>query len=93
MSSILGRFWTSAIYVTPNRLQADKYARRFFKEGRKAFLNIYEFDDAALSYCDKKVFPAYDGMWLDYVVACRKNNLHEAFDIIEGGIADDDVFL
>lgn len=79
-------------YVTPNRLQAEKYARRFFKEGRRAFLNIYEFDDAAMFHCDKKIFSAYDGMWLDYVVACRKNNPHEYFDIVEGGIADDDVF-
>lgn len=79
-------------YVTPDRLQAEKYARRFFKEGRKAFLNIYEIDDEVFSKCNNKKFPAYDGIWLDYVVACRKNNPHEVFDIIEGGIADDDVF-
>lgn len=31
-------------YTTPNRSQAEKYAKRFFKEGRQAFLNTFELD-------------------------------------------------
>lgn len=79
-------------YTTPNEIQARKYAKRFFKEDRKAFLNIYEWDEDSANLFTKKVFEAYDGDWLDYVVACRHDDYRETFDIIEGGIADDDVF-
>lgn len=79
------------IYMTPNRKQAEKYAKRFFKEGRRAFLNVFEFDEQKSGFTHK-VFDAYDGQWLDYVVDCRQDSQHELFDIVEGGIADDDVF-
>ena len=78
-------------YLTPNRTQAEKYAKRFFKEERPALLNIYEFDDSEPKF-SRKVFEAYDGDWLDYVVACRRDEPHKHFDLVEGGIADDDVF-
>lgn len=78
-------------YTTPNRSQAEKYAKRFFKEDRPAFLNVFELDDNPNSFTHK-TFEAYDGEWLDYVVACRRNLPHEIYDIVEGGIADDDVF-
>lgn len=79
------------IYMTPNKKQAEKYAKRFFKEGKSAFLNVFEFDVVESGFTHK-VFEAYDGQWLDYVVDCRQNSQHELFDIVEGGIADDDVF-
>lgn len=41
---------------------------------------------------NRKMFPAYDGEWLDFVVACRKGLPHQHYDVIEGGIADDNVF-
>lgn len=78
-------------YTTPNRGQAEKYAKRFFKEERPAFLNTFELDDTIGEFTHHK-FEEYDGDWLDYVVACRKEQPHNTFDIIEGGIADDDVF-
>lgn len=79
------------IYMTPNKKQAEKYAKRFFKEGKSAFLNVFEFDVVESGFTHK-VFEAYDGQWLDYVVDCRQNSQQELFDIVEGGIADDDVF-
>jgi len=78
-------------YTTPNRNQAEKYAKRFFKEELPAVLNVYELEDD-IPNVSWKTFEAYDGDWLDYVVACRRNQEHELFDVIEGGIADDDVF-
>lgn len=78
-------------YTTNNRVQAEKYANRLIKEGLPAFLNIYELDDS-IDGVKRKVFEFYDGEWLDYVVACRRNEEHVVFDIVEGGIADDDVF-
>ena len=54
-------------------------------------MNIYELS-AEMSDTSRKVFSAYDGDWLDYITACRKGLPHEQYDIIEGGIADDQVF-
>lgn len=78
-------------YMTRHQSQAEKYAKRFFREKRPAFLNVYELDDD-IENCSKFVFNEYNGEWLDYVVACRNNMPHAEYDIIEGGIADDDVF-
>jgi hypothetical protein len=77
-------------YLTPLRAQAERYGERFIRRGQKAIMNIYEFEECP--GCTRKVFSAYDGEWLDYITACRKGLLHEQYDIIEGGIADDQVF-
>lgn len=78
-------------YLTPLVKQARDYGQRFIRRGEPAILNIYEFSDE-IADVSRKVFPAYDGEWLDYVTACRKGLPHEQYDIIEGGIADDQVF-
>ena len=78
-------------YLTVLRQQAERYGERFKRQGEDAVMNIYEFDDIRLNFTHK-VFTAYDGEWLDFVAACRKGIPHEVFDVIEGGIADDQVF-
>lgn len=78
-------------YLTPLRVQAEKYGERFLRRGSKAMLNIFSFDDEREN-CTYKVFNSYDGEWLDFVMACRKGLPHATFDIIESGIADDQVF-
>lgn len=78
-------------YTTPLEHQALRYADRFTRRGGKAVLNIYEFDMDIIGLTYKR-FEAYNGEWLDYVTACRKGVPHKQYDIIEGGIADDDVF-
>jgi len=78
-------------YLTPLRMQAERYGERFIRRGNSAILNIYELDDIRPD-CSQKTFTAYDGEWLDFITACRKGLPHEQYDIIEGGIADDQVF-
>lgn len=78
-------------YLTTLREQAEMYGERFLRRGEEAYLNIYELDDK-LSDASRIVFDAYDGNWLDYVTACRKGLPRTSYDIIEGGIADDQVF-
>lgn len=78
-------------YLTSMREQAVKYAERFIRRGREAYINIYEFDDDLSDY-RKKEFIAYDEEWLDYVAKCRKGINTEMYDWISGGIADDRVF-
>lgn len=78
-------------YLTPLYEQAKKYGERFLRKGEEAFINVYELEEDLSSY-SKKVFDQYDNLWLDFVTACRKGNDHPLYDIIEGGIADDQVF-
>ena len=54
-------------------------------------MNVYELDEDLTGF-SHKVFLAYDGDWLDFVAACRKGMSNESYDVIEGGIADDQVF-
>lgn len=78
-------------YLTLLRSQAENYGERFMRRGEKAVLNIFLLDEIRTD-CKHKIFSAYDGEWLDFVAACRKGLQHENYDIIEGGIADDQVF-
>ena len=84
-------------YLTSIRTQAESWAKNValrHREGR-AFLGVYEFDvEAAKSECGAryKVFNAYDLEWLDYVVDCRKGgDLQLNYDVVEGGVANDNV--
>lgn len=78
-------------YLTSLRSQAEAYGQRFVRQGEPAVLNVYEFDEERPNF-SYKAFAAYDGEWLDYVSACRKGLPREMFDVIDGGIADDQVF-
>lgn len=78
-------------YVTRLKEQADKYAERFLKVGKDAYLHIFEYTpDSDLNI---KVFDSYDEEWLDFVCNCRKgNDIYSQYDIIEGGVANDKVY-
>lgn len=78
-------------YLTPLERQARNYGQRFIRRGEDAIMNVYELSDE-MPQISRKVFAAYDGEWLDYITACRKGLSHEQYDVIEGGIADDQVF-
>ena len=79
-------------YITTIREQAEKYAQRFLRRGKPAWLNIYE-----LSYNIDKWkllhFDSYNSEWLDYVANCRIGKPVELYDMIIGGIANDRVIL
>lgn len=78
-------------YVTRLKEQADKYAKRFMKLDKVAFLHVFEFTpDPKMKI---KIFDSYDEEWLDFVCACRKGDqIYKQYDIIEGGVANDKVF-
>jgi hypothetical protein len=78
-------------YLTPLREQAEKYGQRFLRKGEEAIMNIYEFDEELQGFTHVTL-DSYDNKWLDYVTACRKGVPRTQYDIIEGGIADDQVF-
>ena len=80
-------------YVTTLKDQAVKYAQRFIRRGKEAWLNIYELDEDFMSSSFIiREFEKYDANWLDFVVACRKGIIIGNYDIVKGGIANDKVF-
>lgn len=56
-----------------------------------AVLNVYQFEENLEGF-STRVFKEYDGDWLDYIVACRRLREHTIYDMLEGGIADDQVY-
>lgn len=78
-------------YLTFLRSQSERYGERFKTLGEVAIMNIYEFDDIRPNFTHK-IFPEYNGEWLDFVASCRKGVNNDKYDVIEGGIADDKVF-
>lgn len=78
-------------YVTRLKDQAEKYAKRFLREDKDAYLHTFEYN--LNSDMRLKIFHSYNEEWLDFVCSCRKGqDTYKQYDIIEGGIANDRVF-
>lgn len=77
-------------YLTTLYDQAVKYAQRFKRRKRPAWLSTYELE---FNPADWKilVFDSYNREWLQFVTNCRKGNDHSDYDLIIGGIANDEV--
>lgn len=81
-------------YVTDIRKQAEDWAKQTANRRKtEPVLNKYLLNrDAILAEAKCKLFKAYDKEWLDFIVASRQGqNVADAFDYIEGGVANDRV--
>lgn len=79
-------------YLTAIRDQAVRYAERFTRRGKAAFISEYEFDEDTPGFTVRR-FECYDEEWLDYVAAYRRGSVpNHQFDAVEGGVANDKVF-
>ena len=79
-------------YMTAMYDQAVRYAERFTRRGKPAFVSEYELDDDLSDFVVKR-FDVYDEEWLDYVAVCRHGATPEQqYDVVEGGVANDKVF-
>ena len=83
-------------YVTTYQKQAERWAIRKSMRATKGspIVNVYELkeDYAGLNV---RIFrdSEDDEAWLDFVCACRDgSDVYKKYDIIIGGVADDDVF-
>jgi hypothetical protein len=84
-------------YLTKIKKQAEDWS--IVIAGRKGrnyvgVVSIYRFDkeQAIKDGFRFKTFETYDIEWLDFVVSCRKGkDFTSKFDIIEGGVANDNV--
>lgn len=81
-------------YVTDLRQQAVRWAERIATRRLvNPVLSIYEFDvDASKKEYRYLEFDSYDKAWLDFIVANRKGKmLWKDYDVVEGGVANDNV--
>lgn len=78
-------------YLTTLKEQAEKYAQRFIRRKRTAVLNTYEFEIDSSEW-KIKVFEKYDRDWLDFISKCRDGRDDSDYDLVIGGIANDEVF-
>lgn len=86
----------SGFYTTRLKPQAQKWAilvasRK--KRNSQSIVSIYEYneDETISTEYVYKNFPEYDMEWLEFVVACRNGKDNTNYDIVEGGVANDQV--
>lgn len=77
-------------YLTSIYEQAIRYAQRFLRRQKDAWLNAYEFE---LELSEWKILrlDSYDKNWLDFVARCRAGIDDTDYDLVIGGIANDRV--
>ena len=82
-------------YVTNLRDQAERWARRVcvIRAVDTPTLSVYEFDDTQLPTDVRRLrLEHYDQAWLDFIVSSRRGEEPwKEYDIIEGGVANDQV--
>jgi hypothetical protein len=80
-------------YTTTIKSQAEKWTSRFKRRFSYGTISMYEADEKDLR---KNVsileFETYSVQWLEFIAKCRQGESCENFDLIIGGVANDDVF-
>jgi len=83
-------------YTTRIKSQAQKWSvlvasRK--KRNTQSVISIYECEETEMlaNVYVYKNFITYDMEWLEFVVACRQGNDCTNYDIVEGGVANDQV--
>ena len=80
-------------YVTPLKEQAYKWSERFQRRFGKSYISLYEADKTAIqNYCSLLEFPDYSNEWIDFILACRSGKDTSNYEIVIGGVANDNVF-
>lgn len=82
-------------YVTTLREQAERWAQRVcvIRAADTPLLSIYEWDETLLPSDVRRLrLEHYDQEWLDFIVSSRRGEEPwKDYDIIEGGVANDQV--
>jgi hypothetical protein len=83
----------TGFYTTSIKEQAEKWSLKFKKRHEQSMVSTYEFDENVMDKIRVLKFNSYSEEWLDFVVLCRTcKSLEENYDLVIGGIANDDVF-
>lgn len=78
-------------YLTSYLQQAERWAiRKAEKQGGRPYINEYNLDEIKLTTYKIKRFDEENIEWLDFIRACRTNNMQcPEYDVIIGSTADD----
>ena len=80
-------------YTTSIKTQAEKWTSRFKRRFGHGILSIYEVNETELrKNASVLEFENYSLQWLDLIIKCRQGKVLSGYDLIIGGIANDDVF-
>lgn len=83
-------------YTTTSEKQAKEWVeRRMFEQHANAgYINVYEFDDMAMSHLNPLIFSEPNKEWAEFVMANRtKKGFTHDYDIVYGPVANDRVYL
>ena len=84
-------------YLTDIKSQAEKWSKVIAIRKGPAFrpiVNMFELNEDLFNQSDFRIkrFEEYNIEWLQYVVDCRREgNLQKQYDLVEGGVANDNV--
>lgn len=80
-------------YTTPIYEQAVNWAARFKKKKGASVVTTFEIEDPVFdNNLQTKKFESYSEEWLEFIIACRREECKEEYDIVIGGVANDKVF-
>jgi len=80
-------------YTTPIKEQAISWAQRFKNKQGQGIISIYEIDETKLKEeASILAFDDYSTCWLDFIVLCRQGGSNDQYDVVTGGVANDQVF-
>lgn len=82
----------AGFYVTQIESQARSWAEKRKRKTGVAVVSSYEFDDGAVDDLRILRFESYTVEWLDFIVECRSLRDLSDWDIVIGGVANDNVF-
>ena len=83
-------------YTTTSEKQAEEWVKRrmFEQHANAGYINVYEFDDTAMSMLKTLIFSEPSREWVKFVMANRtKRGFTHDYDIVYGPVANDKVFL
>lgn len=93
ITSLKGRDFGFAFYLTPIKEQAERWAKRKkdYWKSEKAFVSVFEWDENT-NNLNIKDLKNQDEEWLELIVKFRSDiKYHHGYDIVIGKIADDTV--
>lgn len=84
--------FSQGFYVTTLHTQAEKWCQKYKLRGQNAILSYYGLDEKDLNKCKVLKFSEYNEEWLDFILTCRRGKDTTDYDIVIGGVANDNVF-
>ena len=79
-------------YTTTNFEQAKKWCNRFKRRGKEGIVSRYTFDEESCKDLKVLKFETYSEDWLDFILNCRSGQDGTDYDLVVGGVANDQVF-